>query len=149
MKIISYEATKSLITVIQQLETALEEKADEFKGKIKIGRTCLNDALPITFEQEFSGYYKGIQRQRIRLEKALDGWLSLTLGGTAIGTGVGTMPGYTEKVYEILRQEVSPFIHIEENLFDGCKTQILTSTFLVWSSVWLSYLARSVMTLNY
>lgn len=119
MKIVSYEATKSLITVIQQLETALEEKADEFKGKIKIGRTCLNDALPITFEQEFSGYYKGIQRQRIRLEKALDGWLSLTLGGTAIGTGVGTMPGYTEKVYEILRQEVSPFIHIEENLFDG------------------------------
>lgn len=119
MKIVSYEAAKGLISAVKELEKALEKKAAEFKGKIKLGRTCLNDALPMTFEQEFSGYQKGIERQRVRLEKALEDWLSLTLGGTAIGTGVGTMPGYTDKVYEILKQDVNPLIRQETNLFDG------------------------------
>ena len=119
MKIVSYEAAKGLISAVKELEKALEKKAAEFKGKIKLGRTCLNDALPMTFEQEFSGYQKGIERQRVRLEKALEDWLSLTLGGTAIGTGVGTMPGYTEKLYEILKQDVNPLIRQEANLFDG------------------------------
>lgn len=119
MKIVSYDAAQALIDAVKKLEESLEKKSAEFKGKVKLGRTCLNDALPITFEQEFSGYYRGIQRQRVRLEKVLEGWLALTLGGTAIGTGVGTMPGYTEKVYEILRKEVNPLISMEENLFDG------------------------------
>lgn len=119
MKLVSYEASLQLVSAVKKLEEALVEKAAEFKDKVKLGRTCLNDALPITFEQEFSGYASGIKRQRQRIETALEDWLCLTLGGTAIGTGVGTMPGYKEKVYEILREDVNPRIRIEDNLFDG------------------------------
>jgi aspartate ammonia-lyase len=119
MKIVVYDAVQKLVANVLSLEETFAEKVREFEGKIKLGRTCLNDALPVTFSQEFSGYLSGIRRQRIRIEKAMEDWLTLTLSGTAVGTGVSTMPGYQEAVYEELRSLVNPRITMEENIFDG------------------------------
>lgn len=119
MKIVLYDAAVRMVESIKKLEKILGEKITEFGDAVKLGRTCLNDALPITFSQEFSGYLSGIRRQRCRIENALEDFLSLTLTGTAVGTGVSTMPGFQEAVYKILQRDVSPNIRPEENLFDG------------------------------
>ena len=119
MKIVSYRAAKKMLVSVVELEEALENKIKEFGDHVKLARTCLCDALPITFAQEFSGYLSGIRRQRIRIEAALSDWLALSLGGTAVGTGVGTMPGYIPAVYAHMQKEIEPEIHQEANVFDG------------------------------
>ena len=119
MKIAVYRETLKMLGSVKLLEDTFEKKADEFGDTVKLGRTCLNDALPITFRQEFSGYSSGIRRQRLRIEAAMKDWLTLTLGGTAVGTGVSTLPGYEEAVYKELRENVDPSIRMEDNLFDG------------------------------
>lgn len=119
MKIVSYRAAKALLVSVVELESALDEKIKEFGDAVKLARTCLCDALPITFAQEFSGYLSAIRRQRQRIEVALSDWLALTLGGTAVGTGVGTMPGFIPCVYEHMKKEIEPGIRQEDNVFDG------------------------------
>lgn len=119
MKIVCHSAATKLIDAVKLLEKSLNNKVDEFGDAVKLARTCLNDALPITFAQEFSGYASGISRQRKRLESAMSDWLSLTLSGTAVGTGVGTMPGYREAVYKRLQETVHPTIRCSDNIFDG------------------------------
>lgn len=120
MKIVVYRQTKQMLVAVRELEEALEKKIETFGEAVKLARTCLNDALPITFAQEFSGYLSGIRRQRRRIEHALnDRWLSLTIGGTAVGTGVGCMPGYEEAVYRKMKEYIEPEIEPEENIFDG------------------------------
>lgn len=120
MKIVVYRQTKKMLSTVQDLESTLEKKIKSFGDAVKLARTCLNDALPITFAQEFSGYLSGIRRQRQRIEHALnDNWLSLTIGGTAVGTGVGCLPGYNEVVYRKMRTIIEPEIIPEDNIFDG------------------------------
>lgn len=120
MKIVVYRQCKPLLAAVHDLEAALESKIQSFGDAVKLGRTCLNDALPITFAQEFSGYLYGIRRQRERIEHALsDNWLALTIGGTAVGTGVGCMPGYVEAVYRKMRELIEPQIVQEACVFDG------------------------------
>lgn len=119
MKIALKRSVEKMLVSVVLLEDTLEAKIAEFGDAVKLARTCLNDALPITFAQEFSGYLYGIRRQRTRLQSAMNDWLSLTLGGTAVGTGVGTMPGFVENVYEVLRADVDTAIKQEDNVFDG------------------------------
>ena len=119
MKIALKRSVEKMLVSVVLLEDTLEAKIAEFGDAVKLARTCLNDALPITFAQEFSGYLYGIRRQRTRLQSAMNDWLSLTLGGTAVGTGVGTMPGFVENVYEVLRADVDTGIKQEDNVFDG------------------------------
>lgn len=119
MKIVCWKAAKQLVAATKVLEDVLAEKIDEFGDAVKLARTCLNDALPITFAQEFSGYLSGIRRQRKRIELAMEDWLTLTLSGTAVGTSVGTLPGYKEAVYRQLQKTVDPSVRCEDNVFDG------------------------------
>jgi fumarate hydratase class II len=83
-----------LLPVLWELHRALADKSKAFNDIIKIGRTHLQDALPVRLGQEFSGYARQIESGIQRIERSLDILLELTLGGTAIGTGLNVHPGF-------------------------------------------------------
>ncbi|MDA0999478.1 MAG: class II fumarate hydratase [bacterium] len=86
-----------LLPAVEQLRATLEKKAKAFADIIKIGRTHLMDAVPLTLGQEFSGYVTQLENGKKRIAFALDGLLELALGGTAVGTGLNTHPDFAEK----------------------------------------------------
>jgi fumarate hydratase class II len=85
---------RNLIPALETLQVALEKKAQEFDGIIKIGRTHLQDATPIRLGQEFRGYAQMVQHGVQRLEIARYHLAELALGGTAVGTGINTHPRF-------------------------------------------------------
>ncbi|MBY6119779.1 class II fumarate hydratase [Mameliella alba] len=87
-----------LIPGLTKLAEGLEQKAEEFKDIIKIGRTHTQDATPLTLGQEFSGYAHQIRQGLKRVEAAMPGIYELAQGGTAVGTGLNTVPGWGEAV---------------------------------------------------
>ena len=95
-------AYKKLVEVtipgIEKLQNTLSNKADEFKGVVKIGRTHLMDATPLTLGQEFSGYASQLEHGLTALKNTLPHLAELALGGTAVGTGINTPKGYSELV---------------------------------------------------
>lgn len=92
------ETHRRLIPMITKLRDALQKKSEEFKDIIKIGRTHLMDATPLTLGQEFSGYAQQLTNGLERIEAALQHLYEIPLGGTAVGTGLNTHPKYAEKV---------------------------------------------------
>ena len=89
---------QQLIPALDQLARALEAKAEEFKDVVKSGRTHLMDATPVMLGQEFGGYAAAIRFGIERLEASLPRVAELPLGGTAVGTGINTPPGFAAKV---------------------------------------------------
>ena len=87
-----------LLPGLRKLHGALAERAAEFADIIKIGRTHAQDATPLTLGQEFSGYATQVQYGIARIEHSMEGLLQLAQGGTAVGTGLNTKPGFAEKV---------------------------------------------------
>lgn len=85
-----------LIPMVTKLRDALQKKAEEFKDIIKIGRTHLMDAVPLTLGQEFSGYVQMLTNGLERINAALPRLYELALGGTAVGTGLNTHPKFAE-----------------------------------------------------
>ena len=83
---------------LKKLKNVLLEKSQNFRSIVKIGRTHLMDATPLTLGQEFSGYVSQLDHGIIALKNTLDHLSELALGGTAVGTGINTPPGYAEKV---------------------------------------------------
>jgi fumarate hydratase class II len=92
-----------LLPALRHLRFALESKVDAFADVVKAGRTHLMDATPVTLGQEFSGYASQVQFGIDRLESVLPRLAELPLGGTAVGTGVNTPPGFAAAVIERLR----------------------------------------------
>ncbi len=90
------EINRRLIPMVTKLRDALEEKAEEFKDIVKIGRTHLMDAVPLTLGQEFSGYVQQLTNGLARIQGCLPRLSELALGGTAVGTGLNTHPGFAE-----------------------------------------------------
>ena len=88
---------RALIPAIRTVEQAIERKAKEFENVVKIGRTHLQDAVPLTVGQEFGGWASLLQRDIKRLEQVLDGLYDLAIGGTAVGTGLNTHPEFAER----------------------------------------------------
>ena len=100
-----------LIPAVQKLRDTLASKAEQFAGIVKIGRTHLQDATPLTLGQEFSGYVSQLDHALIRLDAALQGLYELPLGGTAVGTGLNAHPDYAEQVAQTLAAlTVVPFV---------------------------------------
>jgi len=87
----------SLIPAVQTVHDALDAKAREFAGVVKIGRTHLQDAVPLTVGQEFSGWVSLLQRDLQRLRQVLEGLYDLAIGGTAVGTGLNTHPEFADR----------------------------------------------------
>lgn len=92
------ELNERLLPALEHLHAALDEKAKAFKKIIKIGRTHLMDATPLTLGQEFSGYTQQIAYGIERVKQVLPKLYELALGGTAVGTGLNTKKGYDKKV---------------------------------------------------
>src|SRR5210317_268357 len=96
---------------VEKLRNTLHEKSLEFTNVVKIGRTHLMDATPLTLGQEFSGYVSQLDHGVKALENTLEHLSELALGGTAVGTGINTPEGYSEKVADYIAQFTElPFI---------------------------------------
>jgi len=89
--------TQALLPAVEALAKLLQQKCDRFADIVKIGRTHLMDAVPLTLGQEFSGYATQIERGRQRIAQCLPRLYELALGGTAVGTGLNTHPGFAER----------------------------------------------------
>src|SRR3954471_17400372 len=97
MHIAAAEQMRKLIPEVQRLRDAIDAKAKEFEGVVKIGRTHLQDATPLTVGQEFGGWASLIERDVERLESAMPGLYDLAIGGTAVGTGLNSHPEWAER----------------------------------------------------
>ncbi|MGG3437445.1 class II fumarate hydratase [Bacillus subtilis] len=96
---------EQLVTALDQLRNTLDEKAKKFNGIVKIGRTHLQDATPLTLGQEISGWVYMIDRSKEMILEATDKMRELAIGGTAVGTGINAHPHFGEVVSE----EISKF----------------------------------------
>ncbi len=104
-------AKQRLIPAVVALRDALDKKAQAWADIVKIGRTHLQDATPLTLGQEFSGYVAMLSDNVERLEAALKGVYRLALGGTAVGTGINAEPGFDREVAaEIAKLTGLPFV---------------------------------------
>jgi fumarate hydratase class II len=104
---------------VEKLRNTLREKSDSFKDVVKIGRTHLMDATPLTLGQEFSGYVSQLDHCLKAIKNTLTHLSELALGGTAVGTGINTPKGYDVKVAEYIAQFTGlPFI-TAENKFEA------------------------------
>ncbi len=104
------ETRQSLLPAVKKLRDALDAKAQEFAGIVKIGRTHLQDATPLTVGQEFSGYVNLLDRDGARIAMALDGLYDLAIGGTAVGTGLNAHPEFAERAAKKIAELTSlPF----------------------------------------
>jgi fumarate hydratase class II len=102
---------QQLIPAVSALRDAIGAKAKAWDGIVKIGRTHLQDATPLTLGQEWSGYQAMLSDNLERIEDALKGVYQLALGGTAVGTGINAAPGFAEAATaEIARRTGLPFV---------------------------------------
>jgi fumarate hydratase, class II len=105
------ETERTLIPAVQKLRDALDAKAKEFAAIVKIGRTHLMDATPLTLGQEFSGYVALLDADIKRLKMVLPDMAELALGGSAVGTGLNTHPEFADRVAKKIAELTGyPFI---------------------------------------
>ena len=101
---IAMNATKKLIPSLNLLNLQLKKKSKEFKKIVKVGRTHLQDATPLTLGQEFSGYHAQLTKCIERIKNALEEIYFLAQGGTAVGTGLNTKKGFDIKVVSEIKK---------------------------------------------
>jgi fumarate hydratase, class II len=111
MYIAAAEQLNKLIPRIQELRDAIQAKATEFSGVVKIGRTHLQDATPLTVGQEMGGWASLVERDIDRLKAAMPGLLELAIGGTAVGTGLNSHPEFGERAAKKIAEMTGlPFV---------------------------------------
>lgn len=131
LKIAIYRSTQKLIDVLKDLVQAFRNKGSEFKNIIKIGRTQLQDAVPMTLGQEMDAYASTLEEEIERLQQNANLFLEVNMGGTAIGTGINTHPKYRERVIEHLRQVTGLPFKLAPNLVEATQD---TGAFVMYSS---------------
>jgi fumarate hydratase class II len=111
MHIAAAVALDGVLSAAQLLTTTLESKSTAFRGVVKIGRTHLQDATPLTLGQEFSGYVAQLEQAAHAINAAQPALYELAIGGTAVGTGLNTHPDFAAQVCANLRTQLNlPFI---------------------------------------
>jgi fumarate hydratase class II len=111
--------TRELVPSLQLLHRSLERKSEELRDVLKIGRTHLQDAVPITLGQEFSGYARQVELGIGRVREAGENLAELALGGTAVGTGLNAHPGFAASVIALVAEETGCPFHEAENHFEA------------------------------
>jgi fumarate hydratase class II len=109
--------TAPLLASLGQLRRALQEKAAAFAGIVKIGRTHLQDATPVTLGQEFGGYDAQLAAAEEAIRRALPAVHALAIGGTAVGTGLNTHPEFGARVAALLAERLGAPFTVAGNLF--------------------------------
>ncbi|MGQ9632243.1 MAG: aspartate ammonia-lyase [bacterium] len=104
MRLAALSLVKQLLPVLEKLQRAFEDKAREFDGIIKSGRTHLQDAAPIRLGQEFKAYALTLSKAKDRIARAGESIAELGIGGSAVGTGLNTHPEYRERVLRHLKE---------------------------------------------
>lgn len=99
---VTQELIDDLIPALDHLAVSLEKKAEEWKDVVKSGRTHLMDATPVTLGQEFGGYARQVRLGIERVQSVIPHVAEVPLGGTAVGTGINTPPGFPQKVLELI-----------------------------------------------
>ena len=113
------EIHRRLIPMVTKLRDSLDAKAKEFKDIIKIGRTHLMDATPLTLGHEFSGYTQQLTNGLARISDSLKRLYEIPLGGTAVGTGLNAHPDYAVKVAEKISQLTGKLFRTAPNKFEA------------------------------
>lgn len=110
---------EKLLPAVAYLRKGLESKAKEFKDIVKIGRTHLQDATPLTLGQEFSGYAAQLEQAEETITHALEHLYELAVGGTAVGSGLNTKIGYDKKMVEEISKITGHKFKVGRNKFAG------------------------------
>ena len=116
---VAIELERALVPSLQALINCLQAKAEAFAGIVKIGRTHLQDAVPLSLGQEFSGYGAQLELGLQTLQAALPQVLQLAIGGTAVGTGLNAPPGFGEAVAARLAERIGLQFSSANNKFQA------------------------------
>jgi fumarate hydratase class II len=135
------ETRQRLLPAVKKLRDALDAKGKEFADIVKIGRTHLQDATPLTVGQEFSGYVNLLDRDGGRIAMALDGLYDLAIGGTAVGTGLNAHPEFAERAAQKIAELTNLPFRSHPNKFAALSAH----DELVFASGALKTLAASLM----
>ncbi len=119
LKIASFRMSEELVTIMEALKKEFMNKENEFQHVLKMGRTHLQDAVPIRLGQEFGAYSEVVERDIRRVKHAAEEMLMINLGATAVGTGLNAKPEYIEQVAAQLSNQLGIKVHVAENLVDG------------------------------
>lgn len=131
IKIAIFNANKKLVDVLTSLIGSFREKGKEFSGIIKMGRTQLQDAVPMTLGQEFEAYAATLEEEVERLEQNARLFLEVNMGATAIGTGINADPDYSALCIKYLREISGNDIVLAKNLIEATQD---TGSFVMYSS---------------
>ncbi|MFP5213510.1 MAG: class II fumarate hydratase [Acidobacteriota bacterium] len=115
--------TRNLLPALRGLQESLARKAEEFRDVLKIGRTHLQDAVPISLGQEFGGYARQVELGVKRIEAVQDSLAELALGGTAVGTGLNTHPEFAARVIALVSKETGCAFREAEDHFEAQAAQ--------------------------
>ena len=131
VKIALINSNKNLITVLTRLVASFRKKGSDFAHILKMGRTQLQDAVPMTLGQEFEAYAVTLEEEIERLNFSAKLFLEINMGATAIGTGINTEPGYSELVLKYLREISGLDLILAPNLVEATQD---TGSFVMYSS---------------
>jgi aspartate ammonia-lyase len=131
IKIALINSNKKLIDVLNLLIKAMRKKAGQFSEVIKMGRTQLQDAVPMSLGQSFEAYAATFEEEVVRLKENADLFLEVNMGATAIGTGINAEPGYSEKCIQHLRTITGLDVTLAGNLVEATQD---TGAFVMYSS---------------
>jgi len=135
------ETARRLLPAVKKLRDVLLAKSLEFADVVKIGRTHLQDATPLTFGQEFSGWVNMLDRDGARIAVALDGLYDLAIGGTAVGTGLNAHPEFAERAARKIAELTGLPFRSHPNKFNA----LAAHDEIVFASGALKTLAASLM----
>lgn len=119
LRIAAYQLTRRLLEALNALTEGFARKEKEFDDVIKMGRTHLQDAVPIRMGQEFGAYRCALERDMDRISRAADNLLTVNLGATAVGTGLNAKPEYIRRVVDHLAEDLHIPLRHAENLVDA------------------------------
>jgi aspartate ammonia-lyase len=131
IKIALMRSNERLVLVLKELFKAFRYKAEEFAHVIKMGRTQLQDAVPMTLGQSFEAYAVTLEEEVERLNENARLFLEVNMGGTAIGTGINAEAGYSERVIQHLRRVTGMNMVLASNLVESTQD---TGAFVMYSS---------------
>jgi aspartate ammonia-lyase len=131
VKIALYNSNRKLVAVLKTLVGSFHRKGEEFSHVLKMGRTQLQDAVPMTLGQEFEAYAVTLAEEIERLNQNARLFLEVNMGATAIGTGINSEPGYSDKVIRHLRRITGLELALASNLVEATQD---TGAFVMYSS---------------